>query len=262
MARTVTYGLLALLAGYGAYRGRAIAADAPALQIDRIIVRGNTQLSTGDLLDILDGLRGEHIVWADLEAWRQRLLASPWVQDAALWRSFPSTVEVTVSERKPMAIARVNDELYLVDDQGNAIDKYGPQYAAFDLPIVDGLLTFSGDASGEGERAWLAARVIAALEQEPEVGSLLSQIDVSDPRNATVILRDDPAVIYVGRERFLPRLRSYLQLAPTLRERVSDIDYIDLRFDDRIFVGPTGNRVKSATALARGVRNTGAGGRQ
>src|SRR5262249_56571485 len=31
---------------------------------------------------------------------------------------------------------------------------------------------------------------------------------------------------------------SYLDLAPTLRERVADIDYVDLRFDDRIYVRP------------------------
>ena len=38
----------------------------------------------------------------------QRLLASPWVRDAALRRSLPSTVEVVVSERQPIGIGRIN----------------------------------------------------------------------------------------------------------------------------------------------------------
>ena len=58
-----------------------------------------------------------------------------------------------------------------------------------------------------------------------------------------MILSGDPAVIQLGEDQFLARLQSYLDLAPTLRERVADIDYVDLRFDDRIYVRPT--RAKS-----------------
>ena len=66
----------------------------------------------------------------------------------------------------------------------------------------------------------------------------VSQIDVADLHNAAVILTGDPAVIYVGEDQFLQRLQSYVQLAPTLRQRVPDIDYVDLRFDERIYVRP------------------------
>ena len=41
---------------------------------------------------------------------------------------------------------------------------------------------------------------------------------------------------------YADRLRSYLNLAPTLRARVSGIDYVDLRFDPRIFVRPIGSK--------------------
>jgi cell division protein FtsQ len=234
------YGVLAAVAAYALYRGGGVVAHARLLQIDRIVVRGNGRLSSGEVLAVLTGLRGENIVWADLDLWRRRLMASPWVRDAALRRSLPSTVEVVVTEREPIAIGRINGELYLVDDRGVVIDQHGPQYADFDLPIVDGLAAPS-DASGarvDEARAELAARLIASLRTEPDVAQHLSQIDVSDLHNAAVILNNDRAVIYVGRDRFLPRIRSYLQLATTLRERVPDIDYVDLRFDDRIYVRP------------------------
>jgi cell division septal protein FtsQ len=75
----------------------------------------------------------------------------------------------------------------------------------------------------------------------------VSQIDVADLHNAAVILTGDPAVIQLGEDQFLPRLQGYLELAPALRERVADIDYVDLRFDDRIYVRPA-----SAPSLRRG----------
>ena len=39
-------------------------------------------------------------------------------------------------------------------------------------------------------------------------------------------------------QKFLERLQSYVDLAPALRERVSEIDYVDLRFGERVYVRP------------------------
>jgi cell division protein FtsQ len=244
------YGVLILIALYGAHRGGGAFMHARLLQVDRIVVRGTDRLSTGEVLSVLSGLRGENIVWSDLSAWRLRLLSSPWVRDAALRRSLPSTVEVIVSERQPVGIARIDGRLYLVDDRAVVIDEYGPQYADFDLPIIDGLASPAAVAGArpDGARAELAARLIASLGSRPEVARRVSQVDVSDLHNAAVILSGDPAVLYVGEDRFLPRLQSYLDLVEALRERVQEIDYVDLRFDDRIYVRPAG---APRSALAR-----------
>ena len=235
------YAVVAAVLTVGLYRASAVAAHAGVLQIDRIVVRGNQRLSKGEVLAVLGGLRGKSIVWTNLDAWRSRLLASPWVLDAALRRSLPSTVEVVIFERAPVGIGRINGEMYLVDERGGIIDQYGPQYADFDLPIVDGLSVRSRDNGlmTDDSRGELASRVLAALASKPAIARRVSQIDVSDLHNATVILNGDGAVIQLGEDQFLQRLESYLDLASALRDRVADIDYVDLRFDDRIYVRPS-----------------------
>lgn len=258
MARpAIRYSLAAAVVAFAIDRGVRVSANAHVLQVDRIVVHGNERLSRGEVLAVLSGLRGESLLWTDLDAWRRRLLASPWVRDAALRRSLPSTVEVVVSERQPIGIARINGDLYLVDERGVIIDQYGPQYADFDLPIIDGLTATAGtetnapgtdpksgsvpgvpDSLTDERRAELAARLMAALKAKPEVARRLSQIDVTDLHNVSVILSGDPAVLQLGEDQFLPRLQSYLDLAKTLRDRVADIDSVDLRFDDRIYVRP------------------------
>jgi cell division protein FtsQ len=241
----LVWGLLGPALVYGAYRSSAVAAQARVLEVDRILVRGNERLSKGEVLAVLSGLRGQNLIWTDLDVWRRRLLASPWVRDAALRRSLPSTVDVVISERLPMGIGRVKGELYLVDERGVIIDQYGPHYADLDLPIVDGLAAAPGDGSMTDEaRAELAARVIAAVKGQPAIARRLSQIDVTDLHNASVILNEDPAVIQLGEDQFLARLQSYLELAPTLRERIEQIDSVDLRFDERIYVRPAGKPVR------------------
>jgi cell division septal protein FtsQ len=45
-------------------------------------------------------------------------------------------------------------------------------------------------------------------------------------------------MVRVGDDQFADRLQSYLDLAPALRERVPSIDYVDLRFGERVYVRP------------------------
>jgi cell division protein FtsQ len=241
------FGALTIGLGYGVYRTTLIASQAHVLQVDRITVHGNERLSKGEVLAVLGGLRGQGLIRADLDAWRRRLLASPWVRDAALRRSLPSTVDVVISERQPMGIARIHGDMYLVDDGGIIIDQYGPQYADLDLPIIDGLagVPSQGGSMTDEARAELAGRVVTAIRAKSAIARRLSQVDVGDLHNATVILNGDPAVIQLGEDQFLARLQSYVDLAPALRERVADIDSVDLRFDDRIYVRPAGRAVRA-----------------
>jgi cell division protein FtsQ len=232
---------IAAVAGLVMLRARTLMARVGVLQVERIAVHGTDRLSKGEVLGMLDGLRGESLFGADLDGWRNRLLASPWVRDAALRRSLPSTVDVAIVERTPIGISRVGDAMYLVDERGVLIDQYGPHYADLDLPIIDGLATQSADGvSADAARAGLASRLILSVRTRPELAKRVSQIDVSDLHNASVILSGDPAVIYLGDDEFVQRLQQYVELAPALRERVPGIDYVDLRFDDRIYVRPAG----------------------
>ena len=266
-----------LLAGglYLSVRGREILRHARVLQIDEIVVQGNTRLSAAQIRELLNGMAGQNIIWADLSGWQRQLEMSPWIRTAALRRTLPSTVEVTVVEREPIGIARIRDELFLIDDHGVAIDRHGPQSRDFDLPLVDGLVAAPapgrprargaatmgipglpgtpGAPQIDYERAGLAARVILAVRPHQEISSRLSQVDVTDPRNAAVILSDDPGVeLYLGDDRFLARLQSYLDLASALRERVPEIDYVDLRFDDRIYVRPASGAKSRSLASPAG----------
>jgi cell division protein FtsQ len=231
----------------------ALAAD--ALTITRITVSGNNRMSRGEVLALLNDVVGQSMVTADLNGWQARLLSSPWVSDAALRRVLPGTLSVAISERQPIGIARINDRLYLVDDRAMVIDEFGPNYAEFDLPIVAGLEADPANGSLVDEtRAALAVRLLGELRTHPTLGGRVSEIDVADGRDAAVILKGDTALLRVGTERFAERLQSYVDLAPALRERVPDIDYVDLRFDERVYVKPqlaAGSRPR-ATGTAGG----------
>jgi cell division septal protein FtsQ len=207
-------GLVA--AAYAGHWLVSLVADAGALRVTHVVVQGNQRLSNGEVLALLDGLRGESILGADLGHWRDRLLNSPWVADASLRRELPSTVDVVIAEREPFGIGRFASGLYLIDERGTIIDEYGPNYAELDLPIVDGLAVPSAEGSLaiDQVRAELAMRLLRAVRVR-NLGRRISQVDVTDARNAVVILAGDPAWIRLGDDHFFERLQSYLDLAAT-----------------------------------------------
>jgi cell division septal protein FtsQ len=238
--RIARWGLAVTVVAYAGYRATVLVVHASGLQVRKIVVHGNARISSGEVQAIVDGLRGSSILTADLSSYRRRLKQSPWIADVALRRVLPSTIEVFVSERTPIGICRLGNTLYLVDGGGSLIDEFGPQYAEFDLPIIDGLVTSpgSGQPSIDDGRAELAARVIESLSARKDIAQRVSQIDVRDAHDAVVMLQDDAALLHLGDEKFLERLQSYVDLAPALREQVSEIDYVDLRFGERVYVRP------------------------
>ena len=97
--------------------------------------------------------------------------------------------------------------------------------------------------------------MIAALAAQPEICAAACRRSTSrDLHDAVVILDGDPAVLHLGDDQFLERLQSYLDLAPALRERVPDIDYVDLRFDERMYVRPRDGVRRGRSRAASGSR--------
>jgi len=251
--RAVRVLIVLAVVGFGLFRGARLVFTAPALQVSHISVSGHARLSRGEVLTLLAGLRGQNMAGVDLETWRTRLLKSPWVADAALRRVLPDTVIVAVSERRPMGIGRIGGELYLVDQHGIVIDEYGPNYADVDLPIIDGLAAAptGGGPIIDERRAELASRVLDSLGTRRGLVRRVSEIDVNDARDAAVILKDETTLVRLGDDQFAEHLQTYLDLAPTLRERVPEIDYIDLRFDPRLYVRPVAHVPRAKATVAR-----------
>ena len=216
---------------------------AELLAVDRVVVQGHRRLSEAEL-DVLKGsVRGQSLLLLDLQQFRARVLDSPWVASVTVRRLLPSTLEVHIVEREPIAIARLGQQLYLVDGSGVIIAQYGPQHAEFDLPIVDGMASASEPRAGEKPgsmidpaRAQLVGRFMGALAARPELRKSVSQVDVSRDNNVAVLLDGDSTLLYLGDDQFVERLRTYLEIRPTLAERMSDVDYVDLRYGQQVIV--------------------------
>jgi cell division protein FtsQ len=231
-------GTMALvLIGSGWYV-QEVMTSGEAFAVVRLRTIGNSRLSEGEVEGLLGGLKGRNIVTTPLEPWRQRLLASPWVRQASLRRALPGTIEVRITERVPMAVARSGDSLLLIDEQGAIVDEFGPRYRSVDLPIVEGLVERDGSAAVADEaRVALVSRALVSL-RDARLLERVSQLDVRSARDAIVMLIDDPARLHLGRDRFSERVQAYLDMKDRLSRMVEQVESVDLRFENRVYVRP------------------------
>jgi cell division septal protein FtsQ len=213
----------------GAWVGVARVMASERLKVSHVKVRGNHFLSEGEVRELV-GLSGqENILTLDMQALKGRLRASPWLEDATVRRTLPDTLEIDIGERTPLALAEV-DRLYLMDREGDLIDLFGVRTAAYDLPIVRGLKGLDTDA-----RRDRAQRAAAFLTDLAELQAEISEIQVDDGGDLSVVLRGGGEVLRFGPPPCRHRFETFLALRRELVERCPRAEYFDLRFKDRIY---------------------------
>jgi cell division protein FtsQ len=231
-------GVIIILALVG-YLGATRVLGARLLSVSDYVIRGTHRLTQGEVEALVGDLRGTNLLQVRLDEIEAQLRGSPWVADVTLRRVLPSTLDIRIVERVPMAIARIGSQLYLIDDGGVIVGEYGPQYGDLDLPIVDGLAApraADGAVMIDPARAQVTARFLREIATRPDLRRAISQVDVATAANVTVMLGDNATVLYLGDERFVERLQTYLEMMPALAERQRVIDYVDLRFGSRVFL--------------------------
>ena len=226
--------------------------SARILTVEQVTISGNSRVAAADIAALVDDLRHESILQVDLDRYRRRLIDMPWIASATLVRVLPRTVEIRITERVPIALARQEELLYLVDDLGTIIDEFGPQYRSFDLPVVDGLFA-AGTTVRDGvnqTRMHAATDFLAAVGAAPQFKSRVSEIDVTDPHDVVVILGDNPTMLHVGESQYVDRLRRFVELVAAKPDWL--LESVDLRFDGRIIVRPAGRGLGPAAAKQKG----------
>ena len=75
---------LTLLLIYISYVGVQILSRSSIFKINEVVLLGNKRLSSGEIMILLEDLKGESLPFVDLGMWRQRLEASTWLESVVI----------------------------------------------------------------------------------------------------------------------------------------------------------------------------------
>lgn len=127
-------------------------------RVNEVFVEGRENTPVKVLRKALAVERGAPILFVDLAAARERLLALPWVSEVSVERVLPDTVVVHLIERRPMALWQHEGRFAVIDQTGTVIERDNPGRFSDLMVIV-------GDQAAAAE----AAALLATLATEADL---------------------------------------------------------------------------------------------
>lgn len=225
--------------GVGARRFYEYATTVPKFQLSIGKVEGLRNLSEQVVLEQLTPLIGQNVFRANYDDRIRALMQIPWVESVVFLRFWPGTLSVIITERAPVGYALVNGTVALIDKEGVPLSTSGDSQQRFDFPVMRGLMPENTTDDHTLNRLRISRYTGLLKELESDEGGYskdLSEVDVSEPEDLKVILKDDPILVHLGKDSFLPRFKRYLANIKKLKQDYPDIDSVDMRFKDQIVV--------------------------
>ena len=178
---------------------------------------------------------GRNIFSVNLYQIERTATLDPWVRAASVKRVLPGTIRVRVIERRPVAVALIEGVAHLVDREGYVIGLTGT--GPDDLPVITGLRGIEGDALAAALR-----RGVVMLERlsvrAPLFAERLSELDFSEPAHVAVQTLGGGPRLLLDPEMIDRNVNRWLDLGRAIRNRAGALDYVDLRWSQRIVVKP------------------------
>jgi len=150
------------------------------------------------------------------------------IEDARIRKSFPATLHVEIMERTPVAYIQM-EKIYLIDRKGIRI-----RQAALNknrsLPLLIDADLFHHDYDEKLKTAWACMDGITE-----ELKEQISMLDLSREDKIIVQLKDSMTKYFLDHNHFTEKML-YLQDIKAGLSQYGPIEYVDLRFQDRIYL--------------------------
>jgi len=209
--------------------------------VRQVLVSGASAAPASQIKQVTDRSLGKNIFAADLEELQLKLEAQPWIRTATVKRRIPDALLIQVEERVPEVLVKMGGSLYLADGEGVLLDRFGPRYADYDFPILTGLDRF-GRETLKRKISLGTAFVNFLYRSRPALADQVSEVGLEADDSLEVRLNDGGAPLRVSPDSFELNLDNYLAVRNFITANYGDVQYVDLRWKDRITILPAANR--------------------
>jgi cell division septal protein FtsQ len=185
----------------------------------------------------LEGKYLGNILLLDISLLQEKFTAHRWIKEVRVRKILPSTLEIEAKVRSPIALLKL-DDIYLIDREGVLLEKI-EKGEKVNLPLLIDSNKFQKDRKEKFQLAWECLDSLSPVEKEQ-----VEVLDLTEYENISARLKNCRTALILGDERFSQKLRLFSQLRARL-ERFGELEYIDLRFHDRLYIKPVNNHFRN-----------------
>ncbi|MFW6140342.1 MAG: cell division protein FtsQ/DivIB [Acidobacteriota bacterium] len=209
------------------------------LEVNRIEIKSIQPGLKHSIQNNFEGKKLGNLLLLDIDRMQKTIKAHTWIKDVHIKKIFPSTVNIEIIERIPIAVIK-KGQYYLIDEEGillQAVDLSEQK----ELPLITDENAFQ---SGFEDKFKLALRCLESLSLEQR--KLVKIIDVSKYKCVSIKLNQLSPWLILGDDDFSKKIQEY-QERQSYFVKFGEIKSINMRFKDRYILAPrktlSGNRI-------------------
>ena len=173
----------------------------PLFNIKEIKVEGNSKLTTNEIISISQIQTDENIYKTSIKKAKEKILENPYIKSVTVKRNLPSTVTITVEERKATYMIEYGSGYVYINNQGYILEVSNDK---IEVPILQGCET-TAEELVPGKRLVNAdleklSTVIKIMEvaTDNDMQNLITRIDMQNKQNYKIVLETEEKVAYLG----------------------------------------------------------------
>ncbi|GAB5046509.1 cell division protein FtsQ/DivIB [Thermodesulfovibrio sp. TK110] len=208
------------------------------LTVKHIVIIGNKHLNEREIRSIIGIKEGNSIIYPSSKSLYERLRKTPWIKDAIIRKDLNGTITIYIKESSPVAVVMFNERAYLIDYEAQVLEDFTQDIQAsanhkpLFLPVIKNIDPFKNrETLGEAVNLLNFINNKGFIKPEDEIS-----ITGNNPDTLTLYINDFP--IIVGKGDFETKFAKYLVVSSEIQKRGLKVQYIDLRFPDRVIVKP------------------------
>ena len=205
----LSFCMLVCLGALG-YLGYQSVTASQFFDVAAVQINGASRTSKGDIERIVTVNTEKSGVWnADLDEIRAKIEKLPFVKSSAVSRVLPNGIIVSLNEKVPQAVVRLNSVDFLADEQGEIIAPASGPEEALPFAMIGWDETKSEKAGKENAARVKTYQKMLSDWRQFDLASRIKSVDLTDLREPRAVTEDSGATVTIalGRENFGEHLK-------------------------------------------------------
>ncbi|MBN2416554.1 FtsQ-type POTRA domain-containing protein [bacterium] len=213
---------------------------ADALAVREVLLKGNDLLSDGEVREAAGLVSPEHMHTVSLSAIDARLRQIPFVESVQVTKSYPGSIQLRIEEKQPIALLKVDGELYCLDETGLVLpSRPGKMY---NLPLLSGDYhggTRTGATIGNRRIRQSLDLLRSVIAVKPELYSRISEIVTGTADSLLVYTVRGAIPVKFGTDNLEYKIHCLDAVLDKMDQEqlYGEVRYIDLRYASQVVLG-------------------------
>lgn len=206
-------------------------------QPHQLHIEGYAALSPPTIYDLTGISATKSFAEVDTYQVANNLKQHPRIEQVQIRKLFPNFLSIALKERRPYAYLRAEEAYYLIDLTLHPIQKV-PASEASPHPVLTGLAQAEVQLGKPIVSMALqkGTQFLDMIRNSSMDWSNLAELNVEDPLNLKIKLRQPPVLFQLGQGSYLEKMKTYEKIAAQLQQANKPLHSIDLRYKNKAIV--------------------------